>query len=67
MGLLGKAFDYFWSGGLPQTVEGCDNEIASLQKSILDHQRNGCKNGVINCKKRIVDLKAQKKKLQAKK
>ena len=66
MGLLGNVVKGLWEN-LPQTVEGCDREIATMQKCILDHQRNGNKNGVTSCKKRIVDLKAQKKKLQAKK
>lgn len=66
MGLLGNVVKGLWEN-LPQTVEGCDREILSLEKSMIDHKRWGHKNAADGCKKRILELKAQKKKLQAKK
>ena len=66
MGLLGNVVKGLWEN-LPQTVEGCDREILSLEKNIISKRRFGDKNAVASCKQRILDLKAQKKKLQAKK
>lgn len=66
MGLLGNVVKGFWEN-LPQTVEGCDREILKLEQNIIDKKRFGDKNAVASCKKRILELKAQKKKLQAKK
>lgn len=66
MGLLGNVVKGLWEN-LPQTVEGCDREILQLEKSLIDHKRWGHENAAAGCKKRIAELKAQKKKLKAKK
>lgn len=66
MGLLGNVVKGLWDG-LPQTVEGCDREILRLEKDMNSQKCRGDKYGVARIKNRILDVKAQKKKLQAKK
>ena len=66
MGLLGNVIKGFWEN-LPQTVEGCDREILGLEKAMIDHKRWGQKGAADSCKKRILELQAQRKKLMAKK
>lgn len=63
MGLLGNVLGSFLSG-LPQTVEDCDKEIAKYEKWIIGSNSASQKKSY---KQRIVDLKAQRKKLKAKK
>lgn len=63
MGLLGNVLGSFLSD-LPQTVEGCDEEIAKYEKRIIGSNSASQKK---EYKQRLVDLKAQRKKLKAKK
>lgn len=63
MGLLGNVLGSLISD-LPQTVEGCDREIAKYEKWIIGSNSASKKK---EYKQRLVDLKAQRKKLKAKK
>lgn len=63
MGLLGNVLGNLMTG-LPQTVEGCDREIARVEKLIIGSNNAAVKK---RYKQELVDLKAQRKKLMAKK
>ena len=63
MGILGNAFKAILTE-LPQTVEGCDRAIADLEKQIINANTPQAKKSL---KSKLVDVKAQRKKLKAKK
>lgn len=50
--------------GLPQTVEECDKHIARLEKEIISARDANTKKSL---KRQLVDVKARKKELKAKK